>query len=212
MINRFKYFMLRQIKGNAFIYSLLILLILVGICIGAFWVGVLSVETKNMLKTYIDNFFILIPAYPLDNGLIFRTSLRNNIIPIILLFLISMTYLGLILVPLYITFRGFCLGFSIAFLTESFGKKGFLFTLIALLPQNIIYIPAIIFACFISLEFCLNILRMKKERFYESRNKYLLSYLTHNSIAIILLIIASVTEAYITPIFIKTITPYFTNL
>lgn len=204
--------MLRQMKGNAFMYSFLISLILIGICIGAFWVGIISSDTKNMLKTYIDNFFILIPTHPLDNGLIFRASLRNNIIPIAILFFISMTYLGIILAPLYIAFRGFCLGFSIAFLTESFGKKGFLFTLIALLPQNIVYIPAIIFACFISLEFSLNILKFKKERFYESKNKYFLSYLIHNSIAIIFLIIASIIEAYITPVFIRTITPYFINL
>lgn len=212
MINRFKYFMLRQIKINAFMYSFLIALILIGICIGAFWVGILSTDAKNMLKTYIDKFFMLIPAYPLDNGLIFRASLKNNIIPIIILFFISMTYLGIILAPLYITYRGFCLGFSIAFLTESFGKKGFMFTLIALLPQNIVYIPAIIFACFISLKFSLSILKFRKEMFFENKNKFFISYLMNNSIALIFLIIASITEAYITPVFIRTITPYFMNL
>lgn len=212
MINRFKYFMLRQIKINAFMYSFLIALIFIGICIGAFWVRILSTDAKNMLKTYIDKFFMLIPSYPFDNGLIFRASLINNIIPIIVLFLISMTYLGIILAPLYITFRGFCLGFSIAFLTESFGKKGFMFTLIALLPQNIVYIPAIIFACFISFKFSLSILKYRKEMFFENKNKLFLSYLINNSIALTFLIIASITEAYITPVFIRTITPYFMNL
>ncbi len=209
MINRVKYFLLRHIKGNTLMYSFLMLLILLGICIGAFWVGMMPSETKNTLKTYIDNFFIMFPVYPPNNGLIFKTSLKYNIIPLIIIFLTSMTYLGIVLAPLYIIFRGFCLGFSIAFLTESFGKMGFLFTLAALLPQNIIYIPTIIFSTFISLEFSLNIFRHRKEKFYESKNKYVIKYLTHISIAALFLIMAIITEAYITPIFIKTITKYF---
>lgn len=204
--------MIKYIRGNTIIFSLLILFILIGICIGAFWVGIMSYETKDVLRSYINSFFVFLSTYPLDANLIFKTSIKNNIIPIVILFFVSMTYLGVILAPLYITFRGFCLGFSIAFLTESFGKKGFLFTLISLLPQNIIYIPTVIFACFVSMEFSLKMLRYKKEKFYENKNKQIITYFTYDLLIIIFLITASVIEAYITPIFINAISPYFLKL
>ena len=155
----------------------------------------------------MENFFIY-ANNTFNNRFIFKTSLFNNIIPIIIRFIVSIRYIGIILAPLYITFRGFCLGFSIAFLTENFGKKGFIFTLIAMLPQNIIYIPALIFACFISVNLSIIMLRFRKEGFNENKNKYILKYLTYDFIAIVVLIIASFIEAYITPVFIRTVTPY----
>lgn len=208
MSKRLKYLLFSRIKDNTFIYAVLTLLILIGICIGAFWIGIMPIEAKEMLKSNIGNYFLFMPTYTFNNRFIFKTSLFNNIIPIIILFIVSIRYIGIILAPLYITFRGFCLGFSIAFLTENFGKKGFIFTLIAMLPQNIIYIPALIFACFISVNLSIIMLRFRKEGFNENKNKYILKYLTYDFIAIVVLIIASFIEAYITPVFIRTVTPY----
>ncbi len=208
MLKRLKHFLAHRIKHNTFIYVIPILFFILGIFIGGFWVDFLPGEVKNILSSNFNDYFLLMPTYSFNSSIIFKTSFLSNIIPVIILFILSIKYMGLVFAPLYITFRGFSFGFSIAFLTESFGRKGLLFTLISMLPQNIIYIPALIFNCFISINLSLIMLRLRKERFKESKNKEIIKYMTYSFITIIALIIASFIEAYITPVFIKTITPY----
>ena len=208
MLKRFKYFLFNKIKDNTFICLILALIVFIGICIGAFWIGIMPSENKEVLNTSIDNYFLLAPTYSFNSTNIFKTSLLCNVIPVVILFIVSISFIGIILTLLYVAFRGFCLGFTIAFLTESFGKKGFLFTLVALVPQNIIYIPALVYTSFIAINLSNAMARLKKDRFIENRKKHILKYLTYDLVAIAALLLSSFIEAYITPIFIKTITPY----
>ena len=208
LLKRFKFLLFSQIKNNTFLYMVLTLLMLIGVVIGAFWIGVMPIETKDSLKAGIGDYFLVMPTFSFDNGFIFRKSVLNNILPIIILSVVSIKYLGIVLAPLYITFRGFCLGFSIAFLSESFGRKGLIYTLVAMMPQNLVYIPALVFAGFISINLSIMMLRLRKERFSDNRNKYILKYMTYASIIISILLIASFIEAYITPVFIKGVSPY----
>jgi len=208
LFKRFKFFLFNKIKDNTLICIVLTILILLGICIGAFWIGLMPKDNKEILNSNINDYFLLAPTYSFDSTYIFKTSLLNNIIPVIILFITSIGYIGTIFTLAYVAFRGFCLGFTIAFLTESFGKKGFLFTLVALLPQNIIYIPALVYTGFIAINLSNAMIRLKRERFMEDRKKHILKYLTYDLVAIAALLIASFIEAYITPIFIKTLTPY----
>lgn len=179
-----------------------------GVVIGAFWMGIMPMDTKDSLKAGVGDYFLLMPTFAFDNGFIFRKSVLNNVLPVILLSVTSIRYLGVFLAPIYIAFRGFCLGFSIAFLSESFGRTGLIYTLIAMLPQNLIYIPALVFAGFTSMNLSIMMLKLRKERYSDNKNKYIIKYLTYASITVLVLLVASFIEAYITPVFIKGISPY----
>lgn len=181
---------------------------LLGVAVGAFWIGIMPTDTKEGLKSGFGDYFLLMPTYTFDNGFIFKKSLLYNVLPAILLSVASIRYLGIFLAPLYIAFRGFCLGFSIAFLSESFGRTGLIYTLVAMLPQNLIYIPALVFVGFTSMNLSFMMLRLRRERFSDNKNKYIIKYLTYASIIVLVLLIASFIEAYITPVFIKSILPY----
>ncbi len=208
MLKRFKYLLFSQIKNNTFLYIVLTLLMLSGVVIGAFWMGIMPMDTKDSLKAGVGDYFLLMPTFAFDNGFIFRKSVLNNVLPVILLSVTSIRYLGVFLAPIYIAFRGFCLGFSIAFLSESFGRTGLIYTLIAMLPQNLIYIPALVFAGFTSMNLSIMMLKLRKERYSDNKNKYIIKYLTYASITVLVLLVASFIEAYITPVFIKGISPY----
>lgn len=208
LLKRFKYLLFNQVKNNTVLYIVLTLLMLSGVAIGAFWIGIMPIDTKESLQSGIGDYFLLMPTYTFDNGFIFKKSLLYNVLPAILLSVASIRYLGIFLAPLYIAFRGFCLGFSIAFLSESFGRTGLIYTLVAMLPQNLIYIPALVFVGFTSMNLSFMMLRLRRERFSDNKNKYIIKYLTYASIIVLVLLIASFIEAYITPVFIKSILPY----
>ncbi len=208
LLKRFKYLLFNQVKNNTVLYMVLTLLMLSGVAIGAFWIGIMPTDTKESLQSGIGDYFLLMPTYTFDNGLIFRKSVLNNVLPVVILSVTSIRYLGVFLAPLYIAFRGFCLGFSIAFLSESFGRTGLIYTMIAMLPQNLIYIPALVFAGFTSMNLSIVMLKLRKERFSDNKNKYIMKYLTYASITVLVLLIASFIEAYITPVFIKGVSPY----
>ncbi len=205
---RLKYFLLNKIKNDQIIYAVLALLLFLGICIGAFWVGVMPVEIKGSLKSNVGDYFLLTPDHGFNSGKIFKLSMFYNVIPAIVLYIVSIKYIGVILAPPYIVFRGFCLGFSIAFLTESFGRRGFILTLISILPQNIIYIPSLVLICYISINLSIVLFKLRKEQFNGNKNKNILKHLTYSLVVIAAIIVAGLIEAYITPVFLKTLITY----
>ena len=208
MYNRIRYLTTKYLKGNTIIFIILLILIIIGLCAGAFWITLLSLETKNLLSTYMKKLFISPSINSINSAGILKNSIKYNILPVIFLFLLSITYSTIIFAPLYTLFRGFCLGFTIAFIIESFGQKGLLFVLAALVPQNIFYLPAIILCSYFSIELSLKMLKHRKDYSYQKRKKYYVYYIPHLALMIITVLISCIIESYITPVFIKAINYY----
>jgi len=179
-----------------------------GISFGAYWVNNLTLESKDLLIKYLNGFFALIPANTLSSFSILKASLANNMLSIILLLVFGLTYLGIAFSPLYAIFKGFCFGFSIAFLVRGFGKKGLIFSIASLLPHCIISIPGTIFLCTISLQYSLYILKSRSEIRYEKKSQNLINYLFLFMLGSMMIILSIVIESYITPVFIRGISSF----
>ena len=81
----------------------------------------------------------------LDNIELLKVSIWQNVIFAMLLWFFGTTVIGIPIVFGLILYRGFCLGYTISVCITIMGlSKGILFTLITLLLQNIILIPAIL--------------------------------------------------------------------
>ena len=208
LLSRLNYIAAKHIKENGTLYIFLLFLFSLGISIGAYWVNNLSVESKDLLIRYLNGFFSLIPGGILNNGKLFKTSFINSIVSATLLLIFGFTYLGIGFSSLYITFKGFCFGFSVAFLVEGFGRKGLIFSLVSLLPHSIVLIPGILILCTVSIQYSLFLLKSRKEKRYESNKQYLINYLFSFTLGLTLLIVSSVIESYITPIFIKSLSSF----
>lgn len=205
LFGRLNYIATKHIRENGILYIFLLFLFFLGISLGAYWVNNLSVESKDLLTRYLNGFFSLIPESILNKGKLFKTSFINNMVSAALLLIFGFTYLGIGFSSLYITFKGFCFGFSVAFLVEGFGRKGLIFSLISLLPHSIVLIPGILVLCSVSLQYSLFLLKSRKERRYESNRQYLINYLFSYTFGLTLLIMSIVIESYITPIIIKSL-------
>lgn len=208
MLTRLKYAVIKHIRENSILYLVFLILFSLGIGLGAFWVRNLSVESKDLLIRYLNGFFSLIPGGTLSNGSIFKTSFINNIVPAVLLFIFGFTYLGIVFSSLYIIFKGFCFGFSVAFLVAGYGSNGLLFSLVSLLPHSIILIPGTIFLCAVCLQFSLYLLKYRNDKRYENRRQNLISYSASFTVGLIAIILASLIESYITPVFIRSLSTF----
>lgn len=101
------------------------------------------------------------------------------------------------------------MGFTVGFLVNEFGLKGFLFSIFALLPQNIFIVPGIISISSIGISYSLNRVKGRKNRVLYKYS--LTSFLNYSSIIFlfcILIVVGSLVEAYISPLFMKFIVDY----
>ena len=198
----------RHLADNIWIYLIVIFLFILGISLGALAVNNIDEVAKTDAKTYLDGFLDLTSQNELQSEYILKQSIKFNLYFTLILFSSGLVYLGILIIPMLIIFRGFCIGFSIAFLTENAGGNGFLFSLGSVLPQNLIYVPVIIVMGVIGLNYSLWALRHKYLKRPGALPSLFATYALSTLVLFILLVAGSIVEAYITSLIVKAIVPY----
>jgi stage II sporulation protein M len=102
--------------------------------------------------------------------------------------------------------RGFSLGFTVGFLLQEKAGAGVMLSLISLLPQNLIYIPLLLVAAVLAVNFSLYILRGRSYG-KASLGVSLLGYSALMGLLMLVFMTGAFVEAYLVPwllhIFIK---------
>jgi len=202
----------RHLVDNIWNYMIVIFVFILGVSLGAMTVNGIDAVSRSDAKLYIEGFLDLTSQNELQPVYILKQSIRFNLYFTLLMFLSGLTYPGIVIVPLLVAFRGFCIGFSVAFLTQSFGGNGFLFSVASVLPQNIIYVPLIIVMGVTGMNYSLWSLRGRYFKKYGASPKLFAPYAFTTLVLFIGLVAGCIVEAYITSILIKSITPYVTKL
>ncbi len=198
----------RHLADNIWIYLIVIFIFILGISLGTLAVNNIDEVSKTDAKTYIEGFLDLSSKNELQSSYILKQSIKFNLYFTLLLFFSGLIYLGILFIPILIAFRGFCIGFSIAFLTENLGRNGFLLSLGSVLPQNLIYLPVIIVMGVIGINYSLWTLRNKYFKKFGAHNNLFATYAFSTLVLFILLIAGCIVESYITSLIIRAITPY----
>ncbi|MCX7884410.1 MAG: stage II sporulation protein M [Caloramator sp.] len=199
----------KNIHDNIWVYFTVTLFFAIGIASGAFTIKALDYNKKQDLIIYLNNFFQVLNGQSISNHDIFFQSLKNNFQTVFFIWILSITIIG-VPVTLFITsFRGFIIGFTIGFLIEGLGWKGLIFTSIAVLPQNILYIPCLLIISAFSLTFSLQTFRQKIRNTPSIGAKNsLLTYTVIIAVFFMIMCIGSVVEAFISPALIKSLASY----
>lgn len=199
----------KNIKDNFILYFLLVLAFMIGISAGAITINVLNEEQSHSLISFLDSFFKVLSQERIDSFILLKHSMANNFQTIILIWILGITVIGLPIVIFIVVLRGFIVGFTVGFLINELGFKGFAFSMLAILPQNIFVIPGIIALAVFSINFSLKILTSRSKRNIKfSFLSELTSYSISTAILSLLIIVGSLVEAYITPIFMKLLLGY----
>lgn len=208
MLESFNDSVRRHLADNIWTYIGVVFMFIVGIALGALAVNYVDEVSKTDARTYIEGFVDLTAREDLQAAFILKQSIKFNLYYTIIVFLSGLIYLGILLIPVLIAFRGFCIGFTIAFLTDTLGRNGLLLSVFSVLPQNIIYIPILIVLSVISINYSLLSLKNKYIKKHGTMPSQLAAYSFSAIMLFIFLMAGCIVESYVTSSIVKLITPY----
>ncbi len=196
----------KHIKDNILIYILLTMTLMIGISSGAITINIIDLDQKKEIIKFLESFFKMISKNNVDNTILVKQSLKNNIQTFILLWFLGVSIIGIPLIIGLVLVRGFVIGFTVGFIVNELGIKGFIFSVFSILPQNIFFIPWIIISSAYSLIFAIKFIKGKfnknnKGNYANEVIKYTITMVMFFSISII----GTMIESYVTPIFMKLI-------
>lgn len=211
MIRKLNEVLSKNIKENIGVYFTVTLFFAIGISVGAFTVKALDVNQKQELVTYLNKFFQILNNQSINKNAIFYQSIKNNFQTIFFIWFLGVTVIGIPLTLVIISFRGFIVGFTISFLIQGIGWKGFILTLAAVLPQNVIFIPCLLIISATSLCFSIQVLKTKiRKGIVSNIRSNIFSYTTIILIMFGVMIIGSFIESYISPYLLQSLSSYMT--
>jgi stage II sporulation protein M len=182
---------------------------MIGISSGAFMSKALTGAENKDLIAYLKNFFSIVDSKSINNFSILKQSLLNNLQTGIIIWILGITVIGIPLILLLIALRGFIIGFTVGFFAKQMGLKGMMFSLVSILPQNILIVPSAIFVGVLGISFSTMLIKnmVRKNGKYNIVNQFFI-YSTIMAIIHIVIAVGCLIEAYVTPFFIKYISAY----
>lgn len=196
------------IKNNNKEYILVALLFLIGLFTGVLIINNMPHDDLTNIETYINNFLTNFKSreeiYKLQ---LIATSIKNNAILALIIWVAGTTIIGIPIVLIVILFRGIILGYTIAAFSITLGTlKGIGFCIMAMLLQNILFIPAIFTLGVSSIKLYKSIVKDKR------KENIKIGVIRHTIIALlmtIILILSSVVENVVSLGILKKFVTFF---
>jgi stage II sporulation protein M len=193
-----------HIQQNFWLYIISLLCIFTGIVLGIYTVKYMSITEKGDLITYFTTFTQNMNLGDFKYKTIFSDVIKNNLSLVLGIWFLGLTMIGIPIILIIDVIKGFTIGFSISFVINGLGTKGIAVALLGVLPQNLIYIPALLISSVIAMEFSLNIIR---DRINKQRINSIWIRITSYSVVFMLILVFMCTgflfETYITPSLVK---------
>lgn len=195
-----------HIKENFWLYVISLICIFTGMVLGVYTVKYMGEIYKTDLISYFQGFTEYLNTENLNYKGVFLNTIRSNIPFILFIWLLGMTMVGIPVILIIGIIKGYTLGFTISFIISSVGLKGIGIAIFGVIIQNIIYIPCMIIASVLAMEFSLNFLKERidrrvKENIWIKMLSYSCSFLA----IIAVMFVGFFMEAYIIPNILKII-------
>jgi stage II sporulation protein M len=188
-----------HIKKNLLFYILTCAAFLLGIVVGCINYVVLSGDEASYLQEYMGSFFMSVNGGLPNLASVFWNVLLENGKLVLLMWLFGFSLIGIPFALFVIGTRGFIYGFAISAFMGMYGIKGALIACCALLPQLLIYAPALL---------SLGVNVIDSSIFFSVGRKggtkqYFIRYLILTLIFLGVFIFAAAVESYVSPVLIK---------
>ncbi len=209
MFNRIKRWLFKQFRDNFIIYFIITVIFIIGIAVGAITIKILNIEQKSDIMLFLNSFFKTIEGNTFEGVSILKQSIIDNFKTIGLIWITGIIIIGLPIIPIVILFRGFAIGFTVGFLINEYGVRGFLFSILGILPHNLLIVPSIISIASIGMTLSIN--NFKKRDLNIRSNKLYFNIIDYSILIIffsIFILAGCLIEAYISPIFLRLLSNY----
>ncbi|MGI6097874.1 MAG: stage II sporulation protein M [Dethiobacteria bacterium] len=197
------------LRHNLGIYMFIILLLVVGVAIGAFAIRFMDKAQIMELDQFFSHFLYSLRESPLDQGAIFRQSLQNTLRYGGFVCILGILPIGFPLIAAVVFLKGFTLGFTVGFLLERFALRGLLFCLGAIFPHNIFILPAFLVVATAGFSFSFIRLQGYIKKRPQPLKENLGGYLLLSAAMAVVFIGGAIVESWITPVFMRLMLPLF---
>ena len=206
--SKWKLVLKNYVKNNYKEYILTSLIFIIGLFIGVMIINNCTETQSSEITTYLNEFITKFKGIQNINktSLIF-TSIKNNTILAVIIWLAGTTVIGLPIVLIAIMLRGLILGYTISAVTLTLGApKGIIFCLISIFLQNILFIPAVLTLGVSSIKLYKSIM---KDKGRENIKVEIIRHTIISAIMVLGLCISSLIENVISITLLKSFIKYF---
>lgn len=183
-------------------YLLILLLFALGLALGVYGAQRLHGDQVQELGLFLDQFMIQAGTMEIDAIKALQDFFYRHVVVIVAVYLLGITVIGIPVILGIIVTRGFVLGYTVSFLAGTKGAQGIALICAAVLPQNLILIPALLLAGVAALSFAVLLIR----RFNNSALTIWPSFVGYSGLAIVVLLCvaaAGLIEVYLTPYLVR---------
>lgn len=204
---KIKQTIIEHVANNRKEYIIIVLLFIIGIFLGVFFVNNMQESSKEEIQSYINNFIEKMKNLQnIDNMSLLKNSITQNIVFAVLIWFFGTTVIGLPIVFGLILYRGFCLGYTVSSFIAILGiGKGIVLIFASLLFQSLLSIPAILGLAVSGFKLYKSIIRDKAK---ENIKLEIARHTIFSIIMIATLLVASIIEIFISTNLIKILAKY----
>lgn len=206
MLKNFKRAFLEYIRENLGIYTIVTAFFLTGIITGSVLLRLMDENELAELYTAVSYYIDLLKndsfeaLKPLE---LLRASYQKDILFLLIIWLLGLLWMGSPFILVVLVLKGFALGFTVGFLVKNFALKGLIFCFAAVLPHNILLIPAYIIAAVTAASFSIIKFKDRLAKKHADKNHFFQQYNLMMFLIFLVILAGGLVEAYITPVFMR---------
>ncbi|ASB88615.1 stage II sporulation protein M [Bacillus sonorensis] len=201
----------QHMKDHLSIYLFVSVLFLMGVIFGAVIVNSMTISQKEDLFYYLNQFFgQLSEGKAASSKEMFLQSLLHNMKYLGLMWILGISIIGLPVIFIMVFLKGIVVGFTVGFLVNQMGINGFFLSFVAVLPQNVLLIPAYLIMGTCAIAFSLRLIRQLfvKRSLTEAPVHWFGRYALVLVLIFAMSLISSFLEAYLSPLFMGKLMNY----
>lgn len=199
----------RHFENNFLFYFVLFVAFTLGSIIGPLIIKRISNNAQVVILKLAHPYFKNIYLDEYSSFSIIKTSFVNNLFSVLLIGALGLVNIGVIFVPLIIFLKGGIIGFTVGFLVERFGVRGFLSALLGIYPQTIFIATGLIGVGAIAMTMASSFRMPFKNKGLLKRELNINEYIVLISIFTLIIIFGAIIEGILSPIIMKLIINLF---
>ncbi|OYD09785.1 stage II sporulation protein M [Paludifilum halophilum] len=197
-----------HVQSQLSLYVFVAVLFMMGVIFGAVIVNTLSPVQKENLLDYLGHFFRGMDRDTIaDPKVAFQHSLGDHFKTIGLMWILGVSVIGMPFIFVWIFLKGLVIGFTVGFLVSQLSWEGLWFAFVAVVPHNLIIVPALIVVAVSGVAFSMQLAR---NRLIQRRGTIYPEFLSYSVLVTIMacvLVVSALFEAYAAPVFMRMATP-----